>query len=65
MPSALLRREAGLRGAALHGILRGMVIPQDFTLSVVVPVYNEERTLAKLVDAVRAVPRLHCILKYR
>ena len=32
------------------------VIPSDFTLSVVVPVYNEERTLAKLVDAVRAVP---------
>ncbi len=31
-------------------------IPADFTLSVVVPVYNEERTLAKLVDAVRAVP---------
>ena len=33
-----------------------MDIPQDFMLSVVVPVYNEERTLAKLVDAVRAVP---------
>ena len=31
-------------------------VPTDFTLSVVVPVYNEERTLAKLVDAVRAVP---------
>ena len=31
-------------------------IPDTFTLSVVVPVYNEERTLAKLVDAVRAVP---------
>ncbi len=31
-------------------------VPSDFTLSVVVPVYNEERTLAKLVDAVRAVP---------
>ena len=31
-------------------------IPPDFVLSVVVPVYNEERTLAKLVDAVRAVP---------
>lgn len=28
----------------------------DFTLSVVVPVYNEERTLAKLVAAVKAVP---------
>ena len=31
-------------------------IPPDFTLSVVIPVYNEERTLAQLVDAVRAVP---------
>lgn len=31
-------------------------IPRDFVLSVVIPVYNEERTLAKLVDAVRAVP---------
>ena len=30
--------------------------PSSFTLSVVVPVYNEERTLLKLVDAVRAVP---------
>ncbi|MBQ7666771.1 MAG: glycosyltransferase family 2 protein [Kiritimatiellae bacterium] len=28
----------------------------DFTLSVVIPVYNEERTLAKLVAAVCAVP---------
>ena len=32
------------------------LIPPDFVLSVVVPIYNEERTLAKLVDAVRAVP---------
>ena len=30
--------------------------PKSFLLSVVIPVYNEERTLAKLVDAVRAVP---------
>ena len=30
--------------------------PPEFVLSVVVPVYNEERTLARLVDAVRAVP---------
>ena len=30
--------------------------PQDFVLSVVVPVYNEERTLGKLVEAVKAVP---------
>ena len=31
-------------------------VPSDFTLSVVVPIYNEERTLAALVNAVRAVP---------
>ena len=30
--------------------------PQDFVLSVVVPVYNEERTLGRLVAAVKAVP---------
>ena len=28
--------------------------PADFTLSVVIPVYNEERTLARLVDDGRA-----------
>ena len=33
-----------------------MTTPDSFTLSVVIPVYNEERTLARLVDAVRAVP---------
>jgi len=31
-------------------------IPDDFLLSVVIPVYNEERTLMTLVDRVRAVP---------
>ena len=31
-------------------------IPRDFRLSVVVPVYNEERTLRDLVHRVRAVP---------
>ena len=31
-------------------------IPSDFTLSVVIPVYNEEATLANLVARVRAVP---------
>jgi len=30
--------------------------PPDFILSVVIPVYDVERTLATLVDAVRAVP---------
>ncbi len=31
-------------------------IPDDFLLSVVIPVYNEERTLETLVNRVRAVP---------
>jgi glycosyltransferase involved in cell wall biosynthesis len=31
-------------------------IPDDFLLSVVIPVYNEERTLMTLIDRVRAVP---------
>ncbi len=31
-------------------------IPDDFILSVVIPVYNEERTLRELVDRVREVP---------
>lgn len=32
------------------------VIPEDFLLSVVVPVYNEEKTLATILKAVRDVP---------
>ncbi len=32
------------------------VIPDDIRLSVVIPVYNEEKTLRNLVDRVRAVP---------
>lgn len=31
-------------------------IPDDFLLSVVIPIYNEERTLRILIDRVRAVP---------
>src|SRR5471032_232354 len=31
-------------------------IPDDFVLSVVIPIYNEERTLRILLDRVRAVP---------
>ena len=33
-----------------------MNAPDNFTLSVVIPVYNEEKTLSKIVDVVRAVP---------
>jgi glycosyltransferase involved in cell wall biosynthesis len=32
------------------------VIPSDFVLSVVVPVYNEEATLEHILDRIRAVP---------
>ncbi len=31
-------------------------IPEDFVLSVVIPVYNEERTIRQILDRVRAVP---------
>ena len=51
------RRRARLPEAFKYARIRAMsTIPPDFILSVVVPVYNEERTLAQLVDAVRAVP---------
>ncbi len=33
-----------------------MNVPGNFTLSVVIPVYNEEKTLAAIVEAVRNVP---------
>ncbi len=33
-----------------------MNVPDNFTLSVVIPVYNEEKTLSTIVDVVRAVP---------
>lgn len=36
--------------------LPGLPLPQDFLLSVVMPVYNEQRTLRDIVAAVLAVP---------
>jgi glycosyltransferase involved in cell wall biosynthesis len=42
--------EAGCRQLGFY------VIPDDFLLSVVIPVYNEEQTLANLVERVCAVP---------
>jgi glycosyltransferase involved in cell wall biosynthesis len=42
-------------GASACKQLGFYVIPDDFLLSVVVPVYNEQATLRNLVDAVRAV----------
>ncbi len=43
-------------GDAPCKVLGLYVIPDDFVLSVVIPVYNEEATLRSLVDRVRAVP---------
>src|SRR5476651_406277 len=42
--------EAACRQLGLYAI------PDDFLLSVVIPIYNEERTLRVLIDRVRAVP---------
>ena len=43
-------------GAAACQQLGLYAIPDDFLLSVVIPIYNEERTLRILIDRVRAVP---------
>lgn len=42
--------EAGCRQLGFY------VIPPSFVLSVVIPVYNEEKTLTEIVDKVKAVP---------
>ena len=49
-------RLATMLGSATCKSLGLFVIPDDFLLSVVIPVYNEEKTLASLVKAVAAVP---------
>lgn len=43
-------------GEATCKMLGLYVIPDDFVLSVVIPIYNEEKTLRDIVDRVRAVP---------
>lgn len=43
-------------GESVARALGLFVIPDAFVLSVVIPVYDEARTLARLVDAVAAVP---------
>lgn len=43
-------------GDATCKVLGLYVIPDDFVLSVVIPVYNEEKTLRDLVNRVREVP---------
>jgi len=48
-----IRRAIGVAGCRQLGFY---VIPADFVLSVVIPVYNEEKTLKNIVDQVKAVP---------
>jgi glycosyltransferase involved in cell wall biosynthesis len=47
----VLQRLLGLELSRKLGIFR---LPEDFKLSVVIPVYNEIRTLAKVIERVRA-----------
>lgn len=49
-------RTSSLLGEAVCKSLGLFVIPDDFVLSVVIPVYNEEKTLTTLVNAVVDVP---------
>ena len=46
---------SALLGESVCKSLGLFVIPDDFLLSFVIPVYNEEKTLASLVKAVAAV----------
>ena len=43
-------------GDATCKMLGLYVIPEDFVLSVVIPIYNEEKTLRNIVERVREVP---------
>ena len=49
----VLHRQLGAAGCRQLGFY---VLPEDFLLSVVIPVYNEEEMLRELVARVRAVP---------
>ncbi|MDB4793353.1 glycosyltransferase, partial [bacterium] len=46
----------GIMGEAACRQLGIYAIPEDFVLSVVIPVYNERNTLPALLDKVREVP---------
>ena len=46
----------GVLGKAACRQLGLYAIPENFVLSVVIPIYNEERTLMVLIDRVRSVP---------
>ena len=48
-----LRQTLGDSGCKQLGYFE---VPEDFCLSVVVPIYNEEETLRDIVDRIRAVP---------
>ena len=50
---ATLRSTLGVTACHQLGLY---AIPDNFLLSVVIPIYNEERTLRVLIDRVRAVP---------
>ncbi|MFP6770497.1 MAG: glycosyltransferase family 2 protein, partial [Planctomycetaceae bacterium] len=50
---ALLESQLGATACRQLGFY---AIPEDLTLSVVIPVFNEEGTLRELVERVRAVP---------
>src|SRR5690606_16786361 len=47
---------SGMLGAAACRQLGIYVVPDDFVLSIVIPVYNEEATLARLVERVMQIP---------
>ncbi|MFM8479511.1 MAG: glycosyltransferase, partial [Planctomycetaceae bacterium] len=49
-------RQTATLGESACRALGFYAIPGDLRLSVVIPVYNEEKTLRVLVDRVRAVP---------
>ena len=50
------RKAVEVLGETVCASLGCPIVPDDFVLSVVIPVYNEEKTLRTLVDAVAAVP---------
>ncbi|GIX03080.1 MAG: glycosyl transferase [Planctomycetaceae bacterium] len=53
---AWYERLRGLLGDVTCRLLGIYAIPDDFLLSVVIPVYNEERTVAELIRRVKQVP---------
>ncbi len=54
--SSSYRKACELLGESVCKSLGMFVIPDDFVLSVVIPVYNEEKTLSSILQAVAEVP---------